>query len=254
MNLLSIDTEYSSFFSHDRRKSGDLLQLAIVPYVNGIAEKPFNEFCRPLGNVWSKHAEKVHKISKREAMGFQHPSELAEKLAEFLSRYDDVMFSALGHNHKGDKEYTERLVRDYKLINEWHKRIKINWKDSKTMAQKLKARVPVKNHQLATIAKFFKVEIDAHDALSDARAAAEIYMLMDAMESAKGGRQVSVGGSMTEFDKRRKYLDLKYVEFGNSNLGLKDDGRYVHITEFTLRDREALRVVLDEIWSTYGEI
>lgn len=243
MNYLSIDTEYSSFYSPERSKSGDLLQLSIVPVINGIEQKPFNEYCRPLGKIWSHHAEKVHKISKKKAMGFQHPNELGDKLKEFVSQYDCLM-QPLGHNCKGDKNYLERLVYDCKMAAEWYPKVRDKWKDTHTIAKKLKNMIPTKDMKLQTLCKYFGIEIKAHDAVSDAQATSKLYQKLDAMIAAKEGRQSGVGGE-SELQKRKKYLDMKYVSFGG-------DGT-VFLTEFCTGDREALRIVLGELWAKYGE-
>jgi DNA polymerase III epsilon subunit-like protein len=243
MTYLSIDTEFSSFFSPNRHKSGELLQLAIRPVVNGIKQEPFNEYCRPLTSVWNKHAEKVHGISRKKAETFQHPAQMAQKLKEFLEQYDKVFF-ALGHNHTGDKNYLKRFVSDYDLILEWNTRVKIHWKDTVSIAKQLKNRIPVKDVKLETLANYFKIEINAHDALSDADVTSELYQMMEAIESAKQGAQSRIDG-LTEIQKRKKYIDMKYISIS--------DG-CVFLSEHATSDREALRICLEEIWTVFGEL
>lgn len=177
-------------------------------------------------------------------MGFQHPSEMADKLREFLSQYD-VMLQCLGHSCKGDKLYLERLVFDSKMAPEWYPKIRDKWKDTHEISKQLKNMIPTKDMKLETLCKYFGIEINnAHDALSDARGAYMLYQRLDAMMSAKMGAQSKVDGE-SELQKRKKYLDMKYVSFGG-------DGT-VFLTEFCTGDREALRIVLSELWTKYGE-
>lgn len=244
MNYLSIDTEYSSFFSAKEGKSGELLQLAIVPVINGVMEEPFNEYCRPLTSVWNSEAEKVHKISRKMSMEQQHPSELASKLKLFLLKYD-TMFFALGHNPSGDQKYIERLIRDYSMINDWHRRVKTNWKCTRDIASKMKSKITTKDYKLETLCNFLRVPLDAHDALSDAIATSKVYELMNNMESASRGIQPSISKE-SELDKIKKYMDIKYVMFNGEGS--------VYLSEHATSDREALRIVLNEIWSKFGEV
>lgn len=246
MNYLSIDTEYSSFYSPDRKKSGELLQISCVPIINGIiqTDKIFNEFCKPLTNVWSDHAEKVHGISKVKSRDAQHPEEAAKKLLEFVQSFD-CMFTAIGHNHKGDKNYVERLISDYDNANSWHRAIRHQWKDTKTIASKMKSAVPVKNHKLETLCKFFDIPIEAHKAESDALATAILYDKLNNIEASKHA-YIAPLEKLSEVDKIKKYMDMKYVSMGGDGC--------VFITEYGTGDKEALRIILQEIWNTYGEV
>lgn len=244
MNYLSIDTEYSSFYSPYRHKSGDLLQIAIRPVVNGVMEEPFNSYVKPLGNVWNKHAERVHGITRKQAESFPHPVEVSQELRKFLQKYDNA-FKALGHNPTGDKQYIDRFVKDYDLINEWHKRVNPKWKCTAQIAAKKKSLIPVKNCKLETLAKFFRIPIKAHDALSDADATWKIYDAMSALISASevGQSQLS---ELSELEKKKKYIDMKYVMFNGEGS--------IFISEYATSNREALRIVLEEIWNSYGEV
>lgn len=244
MNYLSIDTEYTSFYSPERYKSGELLQLAIRPIINGVKQDPFNEFMRPLTNVWSDQAERVHKISRAQALEFQHPKEAAEKLRVFMAKYDH-MFTVIGHNPQGDKKYLERFVRDHKMANEWHIKTRPEWKCTASIAAKKKSFVVVKKYTLESLCQYFKIPITAHDALSDADSTWTLYEHINAMVTASG-KTMSDMQHLTEVEKRQKYRDIKYVMFNGEGS--------IYISEYTTKDREALRIVLDEIWNTYGEV
>lgn len=243
MNYLSIDTEYSSFYSHDERKSGELLEVAIIPYINGVRQEPFNQFCKPLTKIWNKGAERVHGITRRRAEEFQHPQQLAHNLIYWLSQFD-TMFSVVGHNPTSDKRYIERMIRKYDKINDWHKSVRPKWKCTKEIAEKKKSHVVTKDYKLETLCKYFRIPINAHNALSDAEATYSLYECLNNLRSAASGDAQEVS-QLSEHEKRKKYLDMKYVSLGS-------DGN-VYITEYGTSDRDALRVILQEIWSIYGE-
>lgn len=246
MNYLTQDTEFSSFYSTDRKKSGELLQLAIVPVIDGVPDKSkaFNEYCRPLTSMWNSHAEKVHKISRKRAESFQHPSELCQKLGEWIEQFDNV-FTMMGFNCTGDKRFIERLVTDYGISNDWHFKVQHKWIDVFDRAKKRKKQIPRKSLTLASLCEYFGIELDAHDALSDALGAFYVDERLKLIDSPTEARQNYLISKMTEVEKRKKYLDLKYIM-------LNGEGS-IFITEHATKDKEALRIILGEIWSLYVE-
>ena len=225
-------------------KSGELLQVAIVPIIDGVPDetRAFNEFCRPLTKVWNSHAEKVHGISRKRAESFQHPSELCEKLGKWIEQFDNV-FTMMGYNCTGDKRFIERLVVDYKISNDWHFKVQHKWKDVFDMAKKRKKQIPKKDLKLPTLCDYFGIPLIAHDALSDALGAYHVSERLRLMDSPTEARQKYLVSQMTEVEKRKKYLDLKY-------LMVNGDGS-IFLTEHATKDKEALRIILGEIWSLY---
>lgn len=246
MNYLAIDTEFTSFYSMERKKSGELLQVSIVPVIDGIPdmEKAFNEYCRPLTSVWSTHAEKVHKITKKRAMTFQHPEELAVKLIEWIKQFDDV-FTCMGFNCTGDKRYIERLLYDYTMSNHWFLRVKTDWKDVKKVATNRKEYIPKKSLTLESLCDYFGIDHNAHDAIYDALNTWNVYERLKAIKTPKDARQQYLDGSLTEIEKKRKYTDLKYM--------MIDGYGGVFITEHATKNKDALRIVLEQIWNLYVE-
>lgn len=246
MNYLAIDTEFSSFYSVERQKSGELLQVAIVPVINGIPDRAnaFNEYCKPLTKIWSPHAEKVHKIPRKKTETFQHPSELAEKLVSWMKQFDDI-FTCMGYNSTGDQRFIERLLYDYRLSNHWFLRVKTQWKDVKKIVDKRKKYIPKKKLTLESMAEYFGIEIDAHDALSDALATWGVYERVIAIQTPTEGRQKYLNSKLTEVEKKRKYTDLKYM--------MIDGHGGVFITEHATKDKEALGIVLEQIWTLFIE-
>lgn len=242
MNYLYLDSEFSSFYSSDRNKSGELLQLAIVPVINGEVKEPFNEMCKPLTHRWNPHAEKVHKISRGFAQQQQHPGQMAEKLLEFLRQYD-CEFTCAGWSCGGDKNYIERLIADHGLSKEWYRRVKFKWRDVKNRMQERKRFFPVKNYKLETCAEFFQIPINAHDALSDA----DVTRLVDERLSTVKMTSTAVQLENQQLDniaKKQKYTDRKYLQIGNGT---------VYISEHATQNPEAMRVIIEELWDVFVE-
>lgn len=246
MNYLSIDTEYTSSYSTDRSKSGELLQVSIIPVIDGVPdmENAFNEFCKPLTSVWNPHAEKVHKIQRAKSQTFQHPEDLAQKLKIWLDKYDYI-FTCMGFNCLGDKRFIERLAYDYKINQSWSFKVKPEWVDVYSIAKSKKKMIPKKSLKLESLCEYFGIKINAHDALSDARGTYLVYESLKQLKSEDEYRQERLTSSMSNVEKIRKYRDIKYM-------AINGDGD-VYITKFATQSKEALRYVLDEIWNLYGE-
>jgi DNA polymerase III epsilon subunit-like protein len=243
-NYIYLDTEYSSFFSADRNKSGDLLQLSCVAIVDGVEAGRFDEKCKPLGKNWNAHAEKVHGISANQAKTFQDPKVLAGKFKKFLESFD-TRFICAGWNCDGDKKYVERLIADYEMIMDWHLMVKPKWRDVLTRAKKRKKSIPTKNMKLQTVCDFFGVNIDAHDALSDAIATWKVDEYLNSIiDDTVTGKQTVIQ-KMSEIEKRKKYLDSKYFMINGEGS--------VYISEHCTANPEALRVVMQELWDLYVE-
>ena len=246
MNYLTLDTEFTSFYSPERHKSGELLQIAIVPVSDGIPDKEnaFVSYVRPLTNVWNNHAEKVHGITRKRAETFPHPAQVAEKLVEWLDKMDDL-YTCMGYNCKGDKSYIERFVNDYRVSEKWYLKVNVNWNDVKKAVDKKKKFIPKKSFTLSSMCEYFNIPIDAHDALSDALGTFYVWESLKTIEDPTEGIQDHIYKNLTEVEKKRKYIDLKYVMFNG-------DGD-IYITKEATKNPDALRIVLGEIWDKFME-
>lgn len=242
MNFLYTDTEYSSFYSSDRKKSGELLQLAIIPVVGGVVHPPFNEYCRPLTAKWNPGAEKVHGISRGRAETHQHPSELAKKLMEFIIQYDCI-FTCAGWNCRGDISYIERLLTDHNIVVPFYKRVRMKWRDVKDRAKSRERFFPLANYKLGTAADFFKLKFNAHDAVADADMTRQIDERLSTVSLVDVAVQLDTQG-MSKVDKRAKYADSGYAHIGQKT---------VYISEKATSNPEAMRYIIEELWDTFVE-
>ena len=241
-SILYLDTEYSSFFSNERGKSGDLLEVGFLTVIDGEIKDEFSEYCRPLGKVWNTHAEKVHKIKQSFALVQQHPQQLADKIAKILEDHGTI-FTLCGHNVKGDINYLERLMRDWGHELIWFRHIRTDKRDTHDRAKERKQFLPIKNLKLTTLCTYFKIPIDAHRAFGDAKATMLLDQALNGIELPSKSKEAVQMMNLTEVEKRRKYLDIKYVQMNGEGS--------VFITEYCTQNKEALRIVLEELWRVY---
>ena len=206
-----------------------------------MVQPSFNEYCRPLTTVWNHHAEKVHKISKPFAAQQQHPKELHDKLIEFIKPYDTI-FTPAGWNINGDKMYLERLMSDYGGSKNWYRRTR-QWRDVKVRMQERKKHFPVTNYKLGTCAKFFDIEINAHDALSDADATMQVDNRLSTVNMMDIATQLQTQG-LDNVSKREKYTDKKYLQIGHDT---------VYLSEHATKNPEAMRFIITELWDVFVE-
>lgn len=169
---------------------------------------------------------------------------MAEKFINWIKQFDDV-FKVMGYNCLGDKRYIERLLMDYKMSNHWFLRVKTEWKDVYTMVKNRKDSIPKKKLTLSDMCDYFGIEINAHDALSDAMATWKVYECVKQIKSAKEFRQEYINEKLTEIEKKHKYTDLKYMAI--------DGEGQVFITKYATENKEALSVVLEQVWNLFVE-
>ena len=242
MNTIYIDTEYTGFYSTYKDKSGELLQVSACAIVDGMLET-FDEYCRPLTNVWSDEAEKVHRISKDRAMLFQHPNQLAESFVRWLERIGGYNRLA-GWNCKGDKMFIERLMFDHKLDQRYFSVTRLEWKDVLDKAKKRKDYIGTKDLKLESVAKFFSIPIKAHNSLSDATATMECDKALSTIDlPSEYAIQDDIGIELSEKDKVKKYMGSKYIQ-------IDGDGT-IFITPHATHNKEAMQTIFSELWGRF---
>lgn len=242
--LIYIDTEYSGFFSVDTSKSGELLQLAAVPVINGVQYEPFNQYCKPLTGKWNVEAEKVHKITRDFARLQQTPEQMSKNFIEFIKKHD-CLFQLAGWNTKGDQGYVDRLMLSHGHMNEWKKHIKWDWRDVKKRAEERKMFLPVKDFKLGTVSKFFGLDHDAHDALSDAFMTWKIDERLSTIGQPPKAPVMVHNESMSNAEKRAKYTDKRY-------LMVNGEGS-VYISDEATKNPEIMRHILEELYDIFVE-
>lgn len=174
----------------------DAIQLAaLVAKKEGdeyIKLDTINEFMRPnCRETWTEGAERIHKISLAEALTFQHPRDALVKLLNFLVPYK--------HENNEPLLFVDHSMRmfDYKfLLNAFMKEgleqsfAKVfnpqHYESTVTIANTYKPATGLQNSKLGTVAEYFKIELDHHEASSDVNACFEIYKQFKKMKLGLG--------------------------------------------------------------------
>ena len=170
MNFLWIDVETTGRFTDKH----DIIQLACIPVVNGERLESFNEFCQPLAyeNV-EQGAIDVHGITIPKMKTFQPQAEMVAKFLQYLKQFK-CKFTIAGFNVSFDKRFLSALFTKHNISNEFFALFELQTHDTFSRAQSVKKLIGSENLKLATLAKHYKVQINAHDAISDIAATMEV--------------------------------------------------------------------------------
>jgi DNA polymerase III subunit alpha len=170
MNFLWIDVETTGRFADKH----DIVQLACIPVINGKRMPHFNEFCQPTNyETVEQGAIDVHGITIARMRTFQTQAEMLAKFVAYLKAFD-AKFIISGFNVSFDKRFLSSAFTKNALENEFFSLFELQVHDTYSRAQSVKKLIGSENLKLATLAKHYKVEIDAHEALSDIAATMEV--------------------------------------------------------------------------------
>lgn len=170
MNFLWIDVETTGRFADKH----DIIQLACIPIINGKREIHFNEFCAPVSpDLVEQGAIDVHGISLKKMMTFQAQSEMLDKFIDYLKTFD-AKFIIAGFNVSFDKRFLSSTFTKNGKENEFFQFFELQVHDTYSRAQSVKKLIGSENLKLATLAKHYNININAHEALSDIDATIEV--------------------------------------------------------------------------------
>ena len=170
MNFLWIDVETTGLYADKH----DVVQLACIPVINGVRQKPFNEFCQPVNwDAVEDGAIRVHGITREMMRASQPPAELLDKLIKYLKSFN-TRFVIAGYNVGFDKKFTASFFTKHNVSSHFFDLFELNIHDTYARAKEVKSQLPTENLKLETLANYYKVEIKAHDALSDIDATIEV--------------------------------------------------------------------------------
>lgn len=126
---------------------------------------------------WSKDAEKVHNISPSQSLSFKPQKNLCTELLYFLKDFQsdslDLPFWYHGKN-KFDYKFIEAMMFKQELYWQWNKVFRIQNVDS--THRLAKQNLQLKNYQLSTVCEHLGIELNHHEAMSDANACKEIWL------------------------------------------------------------------------------
>lgn len=170
MNFLWIDVETTGRFADKH----DIIQLACIPVIKGKRQTPFNEFCQPLSwNTIEQGAIDVHGITVDRMKTFQRQNVMLDKFVEYVKSFG-VKFVIAGFNVGFDKRFLSALFSKHGRESEFFTFFDLQIHDTYARAQTIKTKLGTENLKLATLAKHYKIEIDAHEALSDIGATIDV--------------------------------------------------------------------------------
>lgn len=170
----------------------DIIQLSgiITDYeLNELAV--FDQFSRPQGfHRWSQGAEDHHGIPFHRANKFQDQRKMLIKFMHFLKPYiiegQTIKFVCHAKNYFDYKFVKETFI-NQDLANSFNKAFsKDNYESTIDLAEKFKPATGLSNNKLNTVADHFNIELDHHEALSDANACKSIYKRFKGMKQGLG--------------------------------------------------------------------
>jgi len=175
--------------------SNEILTCAIVTLDNDLKEVERNEFRRKPECIaqWSRDAEEVHKITIEQAITFDSGKVFRKNLKEYLLSFgQDSVFVCHSYPMFGKLD----LI-DYQFIFSEFNRLGDHWWLYKkfprgNILSTISRRniYPVESQKLNVWAEFLKIELDHHDAMSDALACAEVFRWQQRnVGSEKGDRE-----------------------------------------------------------------
>lgn len=234
INILVIDCESGGL---DPKKSA-MLQLAMIPIIDGVVKDPFVSHVRPhKGSDIQDGALKVNNINREDLDTFPTIEEFTKSMLEFVDQFD-CKFYLRAHNAQFDKDFLYHFMSRQGLHGEYIKRFRPELQCTLEKAKKVfaKERKKPANFKLGTLCEWFGIKLEnAHEALSDAEPLIPLWDALEAMEGFKEPKIVLT---------REEYLAAKYVQ-------INPDGS-VFITHHTTTDKNALAAVLSELHNLYS--
>ncbi len=178
MKLCYLDTETTGLDAN----VNDIIQIAGIIEIDGQIEDKFEFLMRPFdgGRVDDK-ALQVNKRTRQEIAAFENPQIQLGMFQSLLARYvhPDIYtdcFLMVGHNVEFDKNFIQAWFRKAGQGSNYRKFFDYKVVDTYPLIFTLDQvfKFGLKNHKLETIAQFFGIPIQAHDAMADITATREV--------------------------------------------------------------------------------
>jgi len=192
MKKIFIDTETTGL----NYRKHDILQLSMLIEIDGDITKEFNEYSQPFHyDTIEEKSLKKNNLSIEQIKTFQTPKEMFDKFASTMKnsgidRYNkDDKAVLIGYNIDFDFEFLRRFLylNDYMFVSkEGKKRDVIDCYVNKYAIidvlplirwAKHTGNIDVPNCKLETITKYFNIEHNPHNSLSDIKATRELYKI-----------------------------------------------------------------------------
>ncbi len=173
---LVVDTETTGLktFTHDIIAIGAI----ILDEKNEIIDS-FKDNAQPQSfDQWTESAEAIHKISKFDAARFKTQKEMVIDMMKWIKPYkheNNYPMEFISHSNGAfDFRFLEAA---YTKLDLYFSFTKILSREKHTSTIQLaKEKIPsMENYKLSTLANYFSIELNHHEAMSDAIACAKIY-------------------------------------------------------------------------------
>lgn len=177
MQQLFLDAETTGLSEYKH----DIIQLACIPIINGVKQKPFNEFCQPTN--WAtvqQEALDVHGITIEQMKTFQTQEQMLEKFINYANSFN-TKFVIAGYNVSFDKKFMSAMFSKHDKSSDFFRLFKINVHDTYVRAKSVKSKIDSKSLKLEALSDLYGIEIKAHDALSDIEATIELDAIISGL-------------------------------------------------------------------------
>ena len=177
MNFLWTDVETTGLNENKQ----DIIQLACIPIIDGVPQKPFNEFCQPINyKTIEQEALNIHGITVEQLRTFQTPEQMIEKFIAYVESFG-VKFTIAGYNVPFDKRFLSATFRKLNKTREFFGMFTIDVHCTFKRAKDIKTKIASKSLKLAALAELYGITINAHDALSDIQATIELDKIISSL-------------------------------------------------------------------------
>ena len=238
MKKAYLDVETGGF----NNKEDALLEIAIVPVIDGERLAPFVSYMMPPSELKiDDGALKVNGIKRCDILTYKPEKEVLLGMCSYLEKLDTrLVFTA--YNAPFDRSFVKQWFIRSNMEPEFNFFFRPISCDILEKAKTKQKYFPVRsaNLKLTTLTKLFKIAHDgAHTALSDVNAMIDLDIILDSL-----GVELSLMDQLDYRTSCKKFLDSKYIIFNA-------DGD-IFINKQTIKDPSAFRFILSELWEMYG--
>ncbi|KKM25630.1 hypothetical protein LCGC14_1593020 [marine sediment metagenome] len=163
----------------------DIIQLGGLIEINGKIVEEINFTCQPFNyNTINATSLEINKTTIEELKTYQAPQTAHNNLKQILEKYVDKYdkndkFSPVGYNVGFDVDFLRQFFfknydKYYGSLIDYHKLDVFGL----VFILEFKGLIKLENYKLVTVAKYFGIEYEEHDALEDIKVTREVFYKM----------------------------------------------------------------------------
>lgn len=174
---IAVDIESSGFSN----KKNDMIQLAAVEIYDDytLGETFFCSLKPARTQYWSPNAEKVHGITLTEALDFDSRRDSLIRFMHWLKRLESqfpLTFISHSKNQWDYKFVKETFLKE--VLHESFEKVFSSYMHESTIDLSKELLPGLRNYKLSTVCEHLRIDLNHHQALSDAIACAKIYCFL----------------------------------------------------------------------------